>query len=393
MRKSEKRICIFGSTGSIGRNTLSVIDNLVSNGKDLKLQYLTAGRNARLLCEQIEKYRPEAVVIEDEASYHELRNCISAGSTEVLCGNEELLNIAAGGDYDLAVSSVSGFSGLAPTLRALKSGKNVALANKETLVSAGHLVDKILSANGTSIYPIDSEHSAILQCIAGEDRNSISKVVLTASGGPFLYSTREEMEAGTPERALEHPNWRMGKKITIDSATMMNKGLEVIEAKWLYGLDLEQIEVIIHPQSIVHSFVEFHDGSVKAQLGVPDMKIPIQYALTYPERISSDFPRIDFTALSGLQFMNPDPDKFKCLSIAYDAMRSGESYPAVLNSSNEAAVRLFLEGKIGFMQIPDIIRQQLDDHVPENLEEPEEIIELDRRVNEDVERRFRNIEA
>ena len=384
MRRSETKICILGSTGSIGSNTLSVIDNLILNGKELSVKYLTAGKNIHKLAEQIRKYSPEAVVIEDKIAYDEFRSEYFFEGLEVLLGKYELVNLASDGVYDLAVSSLTGFSGLEPTLAALSSGKNVALANKETLVSAGHLVNQITSTTGSRVYPIDSEHSAILQCILGEEQNSIQKVVLTASGGPFLNSSIDEIRTTTVEMALLHPNWKMGKKITIDSATMMNKGIEVIEAKWLYDLNPLQIEVIIHPQSIVHSFVEFNDGSVKAQLGVPDMRIPIQFALTYPDRVVSDFPRINFREMSSLEFSQPDLEKFKCLSIAYEAMDSAMSYPSVMNSSNEAAVNLFLEGRIGFMDIPKIIEIQLEKHKPEEIKSAEQIIELDRRINEDV---------
>ena len=327
-------------------------------------------------------------MIEDKIAFDEFRSEYFFEGLEVLLGKNELVKLASDGAYDLAVSSLTGFSGLEPTLAALSSGKNVALANKETLVSAGHLVNKIVSVTGSRVYPIDSEHSAILQCILGEEQNNIHKVVLTASGGPFLNSSIDEVRSTTVEMALSHPNWKMGRKITIDSATMMNKGLEVIEAKWLYDLSPNQIEVIIHPQSIVHSFVEFNDGSVKAQLGIPDMRIPIQFALTYPGRVVSDFPRINFREMSTLEFSQPDLEKFKCLSIAYEAMESAKSYPSVMNSSNEAAVNLFLEGRIGFMDIPKIIEIQLEKHVPEEIESAEQIIELDRRINEDVLKSF-----
>jgi 1-deoxy-D-xylulose-5-phosphate reductoisomerase len=384
LKRSESKICIFGSTGSIGNNTLSVIDNLNLNGKELSVKYLTAGKNIHKLAEQIAKYSPEAVVIEDENAYNEFKSEYFFEGLEVFSGKNEILQLASDGSYDLAVCSLAGFSGLEPTLAALSAGKNVALANKETLVSAGHLVNRIVASTGSRVYPIDSEHSAILQCIIGEETENIHKVILTASGGPFLNTSIEELKNTTVEMALNHPNWKMGKKITIDSATMMNKGLEVIEAKWLYELNSVQIEVIIHPQSIVHSFVEFTDGSVKAQLGIPDMRIPIQFALTYPNRVSSDFPRMDFRQMSTLEFSQPDLEKFRCLKIAYDAMESAMSYPAVMNSSNETAVNLFLNGKIGFMEIAEIIEHQLEIHVPEEIESAEQIIELDRRVTSDI---------
>lgn len=376
-----RKISIFGSTGSIGTNTLAVLDNLTVNGYQLEVAYLSANKNINRLAVQAKKYRPKAIVIEDETAFREFRRQYSLPGTEVLFGRSELNNLASGGEYDVAVSSMVGFSGLEPTLSALKAGKEVALANKETLVSAGHIVESAISMYGSKLHPIDSEHSAILQCIIGEDASSISKVVLTASGGPFLNSSYEEMKNTDIGSALNHPNWKMGPKITIDSATLMNKGLEVIEAKWLYSLDHSRIEVIIHPQSIVHSFVEFIDGSVKAQLGVPDMKIPIQYALTYPERAPSDYPRLDFSALSRLDFVQPDTDKFKCLKMAYEVLEKGMSYPAVLNSANEAAVNLFLNGKIGFLDIAGIIDMALQSHDAIELNDAEGIIELDRSVN------------
>lgn len=380
MAKNNRNICIFGSTGSIGTNALSVIDNLRSRGIEFNVVCLTAGKNIEKLSEQVKKYSPKTVVIEDHNAYEEFKSRYSFDGLEILSGTVEIVNIAREGTYDLAISSLSGMSGLSPTLSALESGRDVALANKETLVSAGHLVNELTHKSGAMVYPIDSEHSAILQCLIGEDKGSVSKVVLTASGGPFLESSIQEMKTATIDGALNHPNWKMGKKITIDSATMMNKGLEVIEAKWLYDLDPDQIDVIIHPQSIVHSFVEFKDGSVKAQLGVPDMRIPIQYALTYPAREHSDFPRIDFRTLNSLEFRQPDLEKFRCLEFAYRSLELGRSYPAVVNSSNEAAVGLFLEGKIGFMQIPEIIEEQLMKHGGEDLKNSESIIELSKSI-------------
>lgn len=380
MAKNNRNICIFGSTGSIGTNALSVIDNLRSRGIEFNVVCLTAGKNIEKLSEQVKKYSPKTVVIEDHNAYEEFKSRYSIDGLEILSGTVEIVNIAREGTYDLAISSLSGMSGLSPTLSALESGRDVALANKETLVSAGHLVNELTHKSGAKVYPIDSEHSAILQCLIGEDKGSVSKVVLTASGGPFLESSIQEMKTATIDGALNHPNWKMGKKITIDSATMMNKGLEVIEAKWLYDLDPDQIDVIIHPQSIVHSFVEFKDGSVKAQLGVPDMRIPIQYALTYPAREHSDFPRIDFRTLNSLEFRQPDLEKFRCLEFAYRSLELGRSYPAVVNSSNEAAVGLFLEGKIGFMQIPEIIEEQLMKHGGEDLKNSESIIELSKSI-------------
>jgi 1-deoxy-D-xylulose-5-phosphate reductoisomerase len=275
------------------------------------------------------------------------------------------------------LNALVGFSGLEPTIEAIKSGKDIAIANKETMVVAGKLVTDLAKKNNTKLIPIDSEHSAILQCIAGEDKDYISKIILTASGGPFLNKSIDEIRKATVEDALAHPNWKMGNKITIDSATMMNKGLEVIEAKWLFEIDIDKIEVIIHPQSIIHSFVEFIDGSVKAQMGIPDMKIPIQYSLTYPERVASDYPRLNFKEFKNLTFLKPDIEKFKCIDIAFDVLRKGGTYAAVMNAANEMAVDLFLKGKISFDKIPEIIVKQLQAHNNVNEYTLENIIEAD----------------
>jgi 1-deoxy-D-xylulose-5-phosphate reductoisomerase len=354
--KRPTNIAILGSTGSIGRSSLDVIEALPDR---FRVTYLTAHRNIEILTEQVRRFKPLAVVVSDPDLAGELRKRVN-GTTEVLCGREALMDVVARPDVDIVISALVGFAGLHPTLRAIEAGKDIALANKETLVVGGELVMEKVRQNNVRLLPVDSEHSAILQCLQGEDIQSVSRLILTASGGPFLNTPREEMHAITPARALKHPTWTMGSKITIDSATLMNKGLEVIEAHWLFGLPAERIEVIVHPQSIIHSMVEFVDGSVKAQLGIPDMKLPIQYALTYPERPPSAFQRVDFAALGRLTFQGPDLERFPCLSLAFRAMREGGTTPAVLNAANETAVQLFLEGRIGFTAIPALIAHAMD---------------------------------
>lgn len=354
--KRPTNIAILGSTGSIGRSSLEVIESMPER---FRVTCLTAHRNTDILAEQVRRFKPRAVVVTDVARAGELRAMVDR-STEVLSGDSALLDVVAREDVDIVISALVGFAGLHPTLRAIEAGKDIALANKETLVVGGELVMARVREHKVRLLPVDSEHSAILQCLQGEDHHSVNRIILTASGGPFLNTPREEMADITPARALKHPTWTMGAKITIDSATLMNKGLEVIEAQWLFGLPAERIEVIVHPQSIIHSMVEFVDGSVKAQLGIPDMKLPIQYALTYPERPPSGFKRVDFAALGRLTFQDPDTERFPCLSLAFRAMREGGTAPAVLNAANEAAVALFLDGKIGFTAIPELIAQAMD---------------------------------
>lgn len=354
--KRPTNIAILGSTGSIGRSSLEVIESMPER---FRVTCLTAHRNTDILAEQVRRFKPRAVVVTDVARAGELRAMVDR-STEVLSGDSALLDVVAREDVDIVISALVGFAGLHPTLRAIDAGKDIALANKETLVVGGELVMARVREHKVRLLPVDSEHSAILQCLQGEDHHSVNRIILTASGGPFLNTPREEMADITPARALKHPTWTMGAKITIDSATLMNKGLEVIEAQWLFGLPAERIEVIVHPQSIIHSMVEFVDGSVKAQLGIPDMKLPIQYALTYPERPPSGFKRVDFAALGRLTFQDPDTERFPCLSLAFRAMREGGTAPAVLNAANEAAVALFLDGKIGFTAIPELIAQAMD---------------------------------
>lgn len=367
MSQSIKHIAILGSTGSIGRNCLSVIHNLKDR---FSITYLTTNTNIELLQNQIEHFHPCGVVVLDETKAAALQSMVG-DSVEVLAGREGLLEIVRRDDVDLVINSIVGFAGLKPTVEAIKHRKNIALANKETLVVAGELVTSLVKEYGVHLVPIDSEHSAILQCLAGEDWNSAKRIILTASGGPLLNMPQDAFASITVEQALHHPNWKMGNKITIDSATLMNKGLEVIEARWLFGLPTECIDVVIHPQSIIHSMVEFVDGSIKAQLGIPDMKLPIQYALTYPERCLMNGSRVDFPKLQSMTFFAPDRKKFRCLQLAYDAMALGGTAPAIMNAANEVAVEAFLEKKISFNRIPELIEQALarqKNHVSPDLE-------------------------
>lgn len=351
-----KNICILGSTGSIGKNSLEVISNFPDK---FRVRYLTANTNTRLLEEQIARFRPKAVAVLNEQYANNLR-LSSNGSLKVFAGEEGLKEIASHNDVDIVINSLVGFAGLRPTIEAIKSGKTVALANKETLVVAGEIITKLVKKHRARLIPIDSEHSAILQCLAGEKPEDIARLILTASGGPFLHMDKKKFKNIKVEAALNHPNWKMGNKITIDSATLMNKGLEVIEAHWLFNLPPDKIDVLIHPQSIIHSMVEFVDGSVKAQLGVPDMKIPIQYALTYPKRAVSNFKRIDFVELQKMTFFKPDRKKFECLQLAYEALEKGGTAPAILNAANEVAVEFFLHNKISFDRIPKLISEALN---------------------------------
>jgi len=357
-----KNICILGSTGSIGKNSLEVISNFPER---FRVRYLSANTNISTLEEQIKRFHPKAVAVHDKTAADKLKHSLN-GSIEILTGQDGLMKLTSQQDVDIHINSLVGFAGLLPTIEAIKNGKTVALANKETLVVAGEIITRLLKRHKTSLIPIDSEHSAILQCLVGENNKNISRLILTASGGPFLHLDKKKFKQVTVRAALNHPKWKMGNKITIDSATLMNKGLEVIEAHWLFNLPPDKIEVLIHPQSLIHSMVEFVDGSVKAQLGIPDMKIPIQYALTYPDRAISDFKRVDFVEQSQLTFLKPDFIKFECLQLAYDALKIGGTAPAILNAANEVAVESFLKGKITFNQIPILIRKALD-HIPVKL--------------------------
>ncbi len=376
-----KNICILGSTGSIGKNSLDVIANFPDR---FRVQYLSANTNTRTLKEQIDRFHPKAVAVLDKFSAANLKRSLN-GSIKIFSGEEGLSELVNQKDFDVLINALVGFAGLRPTIEAIKNGKTVALANKETLVVAGEIITALIDKHNASLVPIDSEHSAILQCLMGENRDKINRLILTASGGPFLHLDKKNFKDVTVANALKHPNWKMGNKITIDSATLMNKGLEVIEAHWLFKLPPEKIEVLIHPESIIHSMVEFVDGSVKAQLGVPDMKIPIQYSLTHPERAVSNFNRIDFVKQQKLTFSKPDMKKFECLKLAYDALRIGGTAPAILNAANEIAVEFFLGGKISFNQIPQLIRKALEKIPVKHSPSLDDIIDTDNATRKYIE--------
>lgn len=351
-----KRIAVLGSTGSIGRQTLDVIRR---HADTLAAEVLTANANAELLIEQALEFEPNAVVIADKSLYNEVKQALKATDTKVFAGKESIDEVVGWGSVDMVLTALVGFAGLSPTVKAIESGKSVALANKETLVAGGEYVSRLAIAKRVSVLPVDSEHSAIFQCLCGEADNEIETVYLTASGGPFREFSIERMQSVSVEDALKHPNWSMGRKVTIDSATMMNKGLEMIEAKWLFGVSPSQIKPLVHPQSIVHSMVEFADGSLKAQLGAHDMRLPIQYALTYPERKPCPAPRFNPFENGTLTFEPADMERFPCLALAYAAIEKGGNMPTVLNAANEVAVERFLERKIRFTEIADIIEKAL----------------------------------
>ena len=351
-----KRIAILGATGSIGTQTLDVI----REHRDKYEAYaLTAGRNADLLIAQAREFQPEVVVIADETLYDKVNTALADLPIKVWTGAEALCDVARLGDVDIVVTAMVGFAGLRPTIAAIEAHKTIALANKETLVVAGELITELAVRNRVAILPVDSEHSAIFQCLVGEDGNAIDKVLLTASGGPFRKFSLEELQTVTAAQALQHPNWEMGAKITIDSATMMNKGFEMIEAKWLFGLTPEQVEVVVHPESIVHSAVQLADGSVKAQMGLPDMRLPIQYALSFPRHDSLSGGRLDLTALGKLTFERPDFERFDCLRIAYEAVAVGGNMPCIVNDANEVVNLAFREGRIGYLDIARLIRRAM----------------------------------
>ena len=372
------RIAILGSTGSIGVNALNVIREF----KDLFSVFaLTVNSKIDLLEKQILEFNPKVVVVKDKVKAEELRKRIG-NKCEVLSGDEGLIKIASANDYEILLTALVGFAGLAPTIEGIKKRKRIALANKETLVVAGELIVELCKKYNTEIIPVDSEHSAIFQVLVGENQKEINKLILTASGGPFREFAKNELMNVTVEQALKHPNWSMGSKITIDSATMMNKGLEVIEAHWLFHLPKEKIEVIVHPQSIIHSMVEFIDGSIKAQLSLPDMKLPIQYSFTYPQRLKCSYEETNFAKLQNLSFYEPDLVKFECLKLAYDVMESGGTAPCILNAANEIAVERFLRKEIKFLEIADTIKLALDkieNHKSPNMET---IFECDRQTRE-----------
>jgi 1-deoxy-D-xylulose-5-phosphate reductoisomerase len=351
-----KKIAILGSTGSIGVQALEVI---ASHPHRLQAEVLTAQNNAALLIEQALKFNPNAVVIANDSLYSQVKEALASTDIKVYAGENALSSVLQMESIDMVLTALVGYAGLKPTISAIQAGKEIALANKETLVVAGELITKLAREKGVNIYPVDSEHSAIFQCIVGEFHNKIEKVILTASGGPFRGKKRSDLESVTKAQALKHPNWTMGAKVTIDSATLMNKGLEVIEAKWLFGLKPEQVEVVVHPQSIVHSLVQFGDGSIKAQLGLPDMRLPIQFALSYPERLQSDFPRFDFMNYPALTFEKPDTETFRNLALAFEALKRAGNMPCVLNAANEIAVEAFLKDQIGFLKMPEVVEQCL----------------------------------
>ena len=353
-----KQLCILGSTGSIGTQTLDVVR---AYPERYGVYALCANRSIDLLVAQAKEFHPEVVCIADESLYEALSYQLSAIHFEgkVWTGADAIAEVVTMGSVDIVVAAMVGYAGLRPTIEAIKAGKTIALANKETLVVAGEIICELALQHHAPILPVDSEHSAIFQSLVGEDRSEIEKILLTASGGPFRTFTREQMETVTAADALKHPNWEMGAKITIDSASMMNKGFEVIEAKWLFGVPVEKIEVLVHPQSIVHSAVQFTDGAIKAQLGAPDMRLPIQYALSFPERLASDFPRADLFALKNLTFEKPDLERFPNLGLAYEAMRRGGNIPCVLNAANEVANLAFRESRCGFLQMSDIISETM----------------------------------
>ena len=354
----KKGIAILGSTGSIGTQALEVIE---SYPEYFDLQVITANSNADLLIEQAKKFQPNAVVIVDDASYQKVKTALWDEPIKVFAGADSLQQIVTSSEIDVVLTALVGYAGLKPTIEAIKAKKTIALANKETLVVAGELINQLALENNVMIYPVDSEHSAIFQCLTGESGNPIEKIYLTASGGPFRGWKKEQLEKVTRAQALKHPNWTMGAKITIDSATLMNKGLEVIEAKWLFDLQAHQIDVIVHPQSIIHSLVQFQDGSMKAQMGLPDMKLPIQYAFTYPDRLKTDYPRFNFLDYPNLTFEQPDRSTFTNLDLAFKAMEMGGTAACALNAANEVAVDLFLKEKIGFLDIARINEEVMNE--------------------------------
>lgn len=353
-----KTIAILGSTGSIGTQTLDI----VRAQKDIKVSAIAAGRNIELLEAQIREFKPGLAAVWDENDARTLQTRISDTSTKVVSGMDGLIEVATEKSASVLVTGIVGMIGIRPTIAAIEAGKDIALANKETLVCAGHIIMPLAKKMGVKILPVDSEHSAIFQSLHAEPENRLEKILLTASGGPFRGKKKADLEAMTLEDALKHPNWSMGKKVTIDSASLCNKGLEVMEAKWLFGVELDQIQVLIHPQSILHSAVQFVDGAIIGQLGVPDMKLPIQYALYYPDRRPMDAGRVDLFGLKALTFEEPDTETFPGLALAYRACRTGGSLPTVFNAANEAAVRLLLDGKIRFVQIPELIEKCMDEH-------------------------------
>ena len=374
---NKKHIAILGSTGSIGRQALEVIDQ---HHDVFQVEVLTAQNNTPLLVSQAKKFKPNAVVIGNHEHYQELKRGLEGEDIKVYAGDNALASVVQMDTIDLVLTALVGYSGLLPTIKAIEAGKPIALANKETLVVAGELITRLAREKGVNIYPVDSEHSAIFQCLVGEFHNKIEKVILTASGGPFRGMTRNQLLNVTKAQALRHPNWNMGDKVTIDSATLMNKGLEVIEARWLFGLRADQVEVVVHPQSIIHSLVQFEDGSIKAQLGLPDMRLPIQFALAYPDRLKSSFPRFDFKNYPALNFEKPDTETFRNLALAFEALNKGGNMPCVLNAANEVAVAEFLKDKVGFLEMSAIVEQCLNKMVYIKNPSYEDYVDTDRET-------------
>ncbi|MDD4528574.1 MAG: 1-deoxy-D-xylulose-5-phosphate reductoisomerase [Bacteroidales bacterium] len=377
----QKRVAIIGSTGSIGKQTLEVIEH---HKNKFSVEVLTANKQADLLIEQALKFDPNAVVIADKSQYIKVKEALSKTDIKVFAGQESIEDIVQMETIDIVLMALVGFAGLKPTLKAIEAGSPIALSNKETLVVAGELVTRLAQENNVPIIPVDSEHSAIFQCLAGEYYSPIEKIILTASGGPFRGKNKDELKKVTPEQALRHPNWTMGKKVTIDSATLMNKGLEVIEARWLFGLDAKKIETVVHPQSAIHSFVEFEDGSLKAQLGLADMRLPIQYALSYPERLKSNFPKFNIYDYPSFTFEKPDFEVFKCLNLAYQALEKGGNIPTIMNAANEIAVESFLEGRISFLDIAQKIEMAMNKYNFIAKPDVNNYFETDKEVREEL---------
>lgn len=382
----KKKVCLLGSTGSMGVQALEVIDEL---SDQLEVEVLACHSNADLLIRQAKKFKPNTVVIVNEAHYNYVKEQLWDDDIKVFTGESSLCDVVEMGSVDIVLACIVGVAGLAPVYHAIDCGKPIALANKETLVVAGELMTKLSVERHVPLLPVDSEHSAIFQSLVGEWHNAVDKIIITASGGPFRGKDAEFLRTATKAQALKHPNWSMGNKITIDSATLMNKGLEVIEAKWLFDVTLDKIEVVVHPQSVIHSLVQFADGSVKAQLGLPSMKLPIQYALTYPLRQANAQPRLDFANYPSLTFEQPDRKTFRCLDIAYHASREGGDRPCVMNAANEVAVALFLNGNIGFLDIPNIIEQQLEQVHFSRPTSVEDYLNIDKEVRNRILKSFK----
>ena len=382
-----KNISILGSTGSIGRQTLDVVDR---SGGEMNVVAMSAGRNIKLFEEQVRKYKPELICVLEEGDAKNLKEMLSDIDIKIVYGLNGLREVASYDKANMVVTAVVGMIGILPTIDAIKQGKTICLANKETLVTAGHIIMPLAKENNVDILPVDSEHSAIFQCLQGEQKEDVSKLILTASGGPFRGWKKENLKDITPERALKHPNWSMGRKISIDSATMVNKGLEVIEAQWLFGMSVDDVEVVVHPQSIIHSMVEFNDGAIKAQLGTPDMRIPIQYALTYPKRYPLDMKKLSFSECKELTFEQPDMEVFTGLKLAYESARRGGNVPTMFNAANEYAVAKFLDGKIGFTDIDELIGYVMEEATFNANPNIDDILNTEKEVNEILERRVGN---